>query len=98
MQYAAKQALLDEVAAVAIDLYSGRFSIEDGAAKASDVSELDEQRFAPELEPVRIVLVEQTSSGKSSLINALKQELVAESGCTAINGHFNGLQRVCRRE
>ena len=78
MQYAAKQALLDEVAAVAIDLYSGRFSIEDEALKASDVSELDEQRFASELEPVRIVLVGQTSSGKSSLINALKQELVAE--------------------
>ncbi|MCC4788840.1 GTPase family protein [Vibrio splendidus] len=78
MQYAAKQALLDEVAAVAIDLYSGRFSLEDGSLKASDVSELDEQRFAPELEPVRIVLVGQTSSGKSSLINALKQELVAE--------------------
>ncbi|MEZ8663723.1 GTPase family protein [Vibrio splendidus] len=78
MQYAAKQALLDEVAAVAVDLYSGRFSIEDEALRASDVSELDEQRFAPELEPVRIVLVGQTSSGKSSLINALKQELVAE--------------------
>ncbi|ULN63088.1 50S ribosome-binding GTPase [Vibrio gigantis] len=78
MQYAAKQALLDEVGAVAIDLYSGRFSIEDDALKVSDVSELDEQRFAPELEPVRIVLVGQTSSGKSSLINALKQELVAE--------------------
>ncbi|MFA0145272.1 GTPase family protein [Vibrio lentus] len=78
MQYAAKQALLDEVAAVAIDLYSGRFSIEDEALKASDVSEVDEKRFAPELEPVRIVLVGQTSSGKSSLINALKQELVAE--------------------
>ncbi|MFL7032945.1 GTPase family protein [Vibrio lentus] len=78
MQYAAKQALLDEVAAVAIDLYSGRFSIEDEALKVSDVSEVDEKRFAPELEPVRIVLVGQTSSGKSSLINALKQELVAE--------------------
>ena len=78
MQYAAKQALLDEVAAVAIDLYSGRFSIEDEALRTSEVSELDEQRFAPELEPVRIVLVGQTSSGKSSLINALKQELVAE--------------------
>lgn len=78
MQYAAKQALLDEVAAVAIDLYSGRFSIEDEALKASDVSEVDEKRFAPELEPVRIVLVGQTSSGKSSIINALKQEMVAE--------------------
>ncbi|CAK1774663.1 GTPase family protein [Vibrio crassostreae] len=78
MQYAAKQALLDEVAAVAIDLYSGRFSIEDDSLQASDVSEADEQRFAPELEPVRIVLVGQTSSGKSSLINALKRELVAE--------------------
>ncbi|EDK26602.1 hypothetical protein VSWAT3_23704 [Vibrionales bacterium SWAT-3] len=78
MQYAAKQALLDEVAAVAIDLYSGRFSIEDEALKASDVSEVDEKRFAPELEPVRIVLVGQTSSGKSSIINALKEEMVAE--------------------
>ncbi len=78
MQYAAKQALLDEVAAVAIDLYSGRFSIEDEALKVSDVSEVDEKRFAPELEPVRIVLVGQISSGKSSIINALKEEMVAE--------------------
>lgn len=78
MQYAAKQALLDEVAAVAIDLYSGRFSIEDEALKVSDVSEVDEKRFAPELEPVRIVLVGQISSGKSSIINALKEEIVAE--------------------
>ncbi|GMM90579.1 GTPase family protein [Vibrio fortis] len=78
MQYAAKQALLDEVAAVAIDLYSGRFSIEDESMRASEVSEADEKRFAPELEPVRIVLVGQTSSGKSSLINALKEEMVAE--------------------
>ena len=78
MQYAAKQALLDEVAAVAIDLYSGRFSIEDEALKVSDVSEVDEKRFAPELEPVRIVLVGQISSGKSSIINALKEDMVAE--------------------
>lgn len=78
MQYAAKQALLDEVAAVAIDLYSGRFSIEDESLRASEVSEADEKRFSPELEPVRIVLVGQTSSGKSSLINALKEEMVAE--------------------
>ena len=78
MQYAAKQALLDEVAAVAIDLYSGRFSIEDESMRASEVSEADEKRFAPELEPVRVVLVGQTSSGKSSLINALKEEMVAE--------------------
>ncbi|CAH7342063.1 GTP-binding protein [Vibrio chagasii] len=78
MQYAAKQALLDEVAAVAIDLYSGRFSIEDESLRASDVSEADKKRFAHELEPVRIVLVGQTSSGKSSIINALKEEMVAE--------------------
>ncbi|MCZ8486617.1 hypothetical protein O9993_18775 [Vibrio lentus] len=45
MQYAAKQALLDEVAAVAIDLYSGRFSIEDEALTVFDVSEADEKRF-----------------------------------------------------
>ncbi|MDC5806364.1 50S ribosome-binding GTPase [Vibrio europaeus] len=78
MQLAAKTAFLDEVAAVAIDLYSGRFSIEESDIKASDVSQADEERLASELEPIRVVTVGQTSSGKSSLINVLKDELVAE--------------------
>lgn len=78
MQQTAKEALLDEVAAVAIDLYSGRFSLEEGDLQASKISKQDEKRVATELEPIRIVMVGQTSSGKSSIINALKEEFVAE--------------------
>ncbi|WP_063704293.1 GTPase family protein [Pseudoalteromonas gelatinilytica] len=78
MQLAAKTAFLDEVAAVAIDLYSGRFSIEESDLKASDASLADAERLASELEPIRVVTVGQTSSGKSSLINVLKDALVAE--------------------
>ena len=78
MQQTAKEALLDEVAAVAIDLYSGRFSLEEGDLQASKISKQDEKRVASELEPIRIVMVGQTSSGKSSIINTLKEEFVAE--------------------
>ena len=78
MQQTAKEALLDEVAAVAIDLYSGRFSLEESDLQASKISKQDEKRVATELEPIRIVMVGQTSSGKSSIINTLKEELVAE--------------------
>ncbi|GAL14987.1 hypothetical protein JCM19233_6001 [Vibrio astriarenae] len=78
MQLAAKQALLDEVAFVAIELYSGRFSFDDIDVTASLVTKADSERAAKELEPIRIVLVGQTGAGKSSLINELKQEFVAE--------------------
>ncbi|MDN3617597.1 GTPase family protein [Vibrio gallaecicus] len=78
MQQVAKEALLDEIAAVAIDLYSGRFSLEEDDLQITDASKLDEKRFAVELEPVRVVLVGQTSSGKSSIVNILKNEMVAE--------------------
>jgi hypothetical protein len=78
MQLNAKQALLDEIASVAIDLYSGRFSFEESEVTESKVAQQDTQRTASELEPIRIVMVGQTSAGKSSIINVLKEELVAE--------------------
>ncbi|MEH6451488.1 MAG: GTPase, partial [Psychromonas sp.] len=78
MQLNAKQALLDEITSVAIDLYSGRFSFEESEVTESSVANKDSQRLAPELEPIRIVMVGQTSSGKSSIINVLKEDLVAE--------------------
>ncbi len=78
IQYAAKKAFLDEVAAVAIDLYSGRFTIDDNDIEPSQALKEDEQQLAAELEPIRVVIVGQTGAGKSSLINALKQELAAE--------------------
>jgi predicted GTPase len=78
MQSQAKGALLDEVSSVAIDLYSGRFSFEEDEVVASAVVSLDVKRLAPALEPIRIVFVGQTSAGKSSIINILKEQLVAE--------------------
>ena len=78
MQLKAKEALLDEVAAVAIDLYSGRFSLEDEDIQVSGASGVDEANFAPALEPIRIVAVGQTGAGKSSIVNILKDELAAE--------------------
>ena len=78
MQLMAKEALLDEVAAVAIDLYSGRFSFEDEDIQVSSASGVDEENFASALEPIRIVTVGQTGAGKSSIVNLLTDELAAE--------------------
>ncbi|PMH44616.1 GTP-binding protein [Vibrio sp. 10N.286.49.B3] len=78
MQSKAKEALLDEVTAVAIDLYSGRFSFEEGDIQCSQVTKRDAQRLAPDLEPIRVVLVGQTGSGKSSIINVLQEHNIAE--------------------
>jgi hypothetical protein len=78
LQNNAKKALLQEVSAVCIDLYSGRFSIEESQITKSKTTMQDEQQHAENFEPIRIVVVGQISSGKSSLINALKQNFEAE--------------------
>ncbi len=77
MQIHAKQALLDEVAAVAIDLYSGRFRLDDDV-EHSDIARDDQKRLAEDLEPIRVVIAGQTSAGKSSVVNMLGDQFVAE--------------------
>ncbi|MGF1719352.1 50S ribosome-binding GTPase [Vibrio kyushuensis] len=96
LQINAKKALLHEAASVSIDLYSGRFTINDEEVTASSIATIDKHREAPELEPVRIVLVGQTGVGKSSLVNALKDEFSAETdeipsskGVTTYNCQFD---------
>lgn len=74
----AKRALLQEVASVAIDLYSGRYIIDSQNLTASKVSVEDQQQMAPALEPLRVVVVGQVSAGKSSIVNALTNEMQAE--------------------
>ena len=69
-----KQALLQEVVSVAIDLYSGRFKIEGQQTTQGQ----DSKNMAPALEPLRICFVGQTGSGKSSIVNALVDAMVAE--------------------
>lgn len=78
IQLKLKQALLQEVVSVAIDLYSGRFKVEDQNLKSSASSQEDKKRMAAPLDPLRVCLVGQVSSGKSSVINALVKEMVAE--------------------
>ncbi len=73
-----KIVLLKEVASVAIDLYSGNFKVEDCYLSDSQVSVRDKERQAITIEPLRVVVVGQTSAGKSSVINALVEKMVAE--------------------
>jgi len=70
-----KQALLQEAVSVAIDLYSGRFRAQ---AHHQATQGQDSRNPAPPLEPLRICFVGQTGSGKSSIINALVDAMVAE--------------------
>jgi predicted GTPase len=70
-----KQALLQEAVSVAIDLYSGRFRVQ---AHHPAAQEQDSRNMAPPLAPLRICFVGQTGSGKSSIINALVDAMVAE--------------------
>jgi predicted GTPase len=78
LQLNMKRAFLQEVAAVSIDLYSGRFSIEDKDIKKSTIAVEDEQSEPKLLEPLRIAVIGQISAGKSSLINTIKGALDAE--------------------
>lgn len=71
--------LVLEVGRAAIDLYSGRLAL--SAAELSAAQRADtEGALAPELAPVRILLVGQVSAGKSSLLNALAREVRAAIG------------------
>lgn len=65
--------LLEEVAAAAIDLYSGRLRFSDSELLEIGLAEagIDRARLAAPDQPLRIVLVGQVSAGKSSLISAL---------------------------
>lgn len=70
LQHKLKQALLQDVAAVAIDLYSGRFRYSD--------EELAPAETANTLDPLRVCVIGQVSAGKSSVVNALLGESRAE--------------------
>lgn len=78
LQYKLKKALLQEVLSVAIDLYSGRFKVDDDELTDSASHAADQQAMTVPLEPLRVCLVGQVSAGKSSLVNTLTGELVAE--------------------
>ena len=78
LEFKMKQALLQEVAAVSIDLYSGRFRVDDDELEVSRAHAKDGDRMAPPPEPLRVCLLGQVSAGKSSIINALTGSMAAE--------------------
>jgi len=75
-----KRLLLQEAAQVGIDLYSGKLAVSEVelAGYTSQATREDEHRRVDAAEPIRILLLGQTSVGKSSLVNALTSELQAE--------------------
>jgi uncharacterized protein len=62
-----------EVGRAAIDLYSGRLELSDEEVRAAQAR--DAAEVAAPAPPVRILLIGQVSAGKSSLLNALAQDI-----------------------
>jgi predicted GTPase len=65
--------LVLEIGRASIDLYSGRLALSDDEVRAA--RERDMAGTAEPVAPVRIVLIGQVNAGKSSLLNALAQEV-----------------------
>lgn len=81
LQHDLKRLLLQELVQVAMDLYSGRLkaSTDELASYQSAALSEDLDNMAQAAEPLRVVIVGQVSAGKSSLVNALTNELNAET-------------------
>lgn len=78
LQIKLKRKLMEEVAEVAIDLYSGRFKVSDLTLQPSLEALKDARREAVPVDPLRVLLIGQQSCGKSSIVNALVDDMVAE--------------------
>ena len=73
-----KRLFLYECIGVFMDLYSGRFSTPAQELDSSLEFAEDTADLVGKLEPLRIVFVGQVSAGKSTLVNLLTDEIVAE--------------------
>lgn len=71
--------LLDEAARAALELYSGRLRFSEAELAAAARAEAVREAVAPDEAPLRVVLVGQVGAGKSSLLNALAGEDLAET-------------------
>jgi uncharacterized protein len=73
MRAYATRLLVLEVGRAAIELYAGRLTLSDD--ELADARERDMAHISAPDVPVRIVLIGQVNAGKSSLLNALAQEV-----------------------
>jgi len=78
LQNKIKRALLKDLASVSIDLYRGHFKVKDSELYESKISVEDKTNQANKIEPLRVIVVGQVSAGKSSVINAITDKMVAE--------------------
>lgn len=78
LQLRLKQIFLFECVEVLMDLYSGRFLIANDTLVRSTEYYSDSDSLEQGLEPLRIVVIGQISSGKSTLVNHLCGEILAE--------------------
>jgi len=85
-QWQLKKSFLQEVLAVSIDLYSGRFNFDESDLDAALINQADQSRVAQPLDPVRVAIVGQENAGKSSLINVLRGEFNAEVDVLPVDG------------
>ncbi len=76
LQSGLKAAFLQEVASVAIDLYSGRFRFDEESQIKGPYE--DNGSMAPATDPLRICMIGQVSAGKSAVVNALTGDIRAE--------------------
>lgn len=78
---------VEEVGRAAIDLYAGRLMLGAGGITAQSQSE-GEEAAARSSEPLRLLVVGQTSAGKSSLVNALAAEVKAAADALPTTARF----------
>lgn len=79
IEHQIKLTLLEEIAAVSIDLYSGRFLVANDELGISSGLESDEKSKNLPLEPIRVAIIGQVSSGKSTLTNIICKDTLAET-------------------
>lgn len=77
--------LVIEIGRAAIDLYSGRLRLSDEEIRAAQQRDMAGATAEPVV-PVRIVLAGQVNAGKSSLLNALAQEVRGAVGPVPTTG------------
>ena len=92
MQKNIRVVLFEQVTQVGIDLYSGRLRFSDEELEAFQRDEQPPQEVV--VKPLSVFVIGQLNAGKSSLVNALKQQFVAETDALpATSGlHYHAMQ------
>lgn len=86
--------LLDEAAAAAIDLYSGRLRFTEAELAATRLPDEGRDAAGPPEPPLRVLLVGQLGTGKSTLFNALAGEDLAETDAAPVTERSQAVETV----